>query len=983
MKYIVYLVSLLLLALAGVYFYVSIDNQAKNDSIERLYFQEKTLCMQAVNGIEEYFKYYKQLLVFLAHNESIARNTPDGQQLIRDLYQAQSETILSITRVDSNKKIIYTYPEEKSIGKDVSAQSHIKLIFTTQRPVLSNVFKSVQGFETIALHVPVFDNGEFHGSLAVLFSFSKISKKYIEKIVIGKSGYAVMINQDGLQLYSPIVENLGKSVYELMLGNKPIAIMTDRMRAGEEGKFSYVLGPDGVTGVKKHAYFAPIHIENAVWSVCVTAPEEEAFYHISELRNRLSLLLLLILTGVIASVVLLVRRLISHRREEMRKAADAIINKVQKENERALALLGAAITEAPAGIVVVDAETLSVLVCNRAAIETFSFNRESALGVDYDTFTANVTIMNPATLAVVSNEERSIIKAITRGDVFINQEFIIWHKDNTLNWVTANISPVRDGEGNIIAGIVLLSDITMKKKDEESIRLSEIRFRTLFNSAKDSISIIKDSVYYDCNTSTEAIFGLSREEFLGKNPTDFSPELQADGEKSLYLMNKYFDKVMNGTPQFFEWVHKRKDGSEFNTEVSLSRMEYSGEYLMIAIVRDVTQRKLAEARSKELEEQLIQSQKIESLGRLAGGIAHDINNMLTPIIGYSEVLLNELPEDDKRRSRLQNIIKSVLSSRDMVRQLLAFARKQSLEFQTIDLNEVIEDFSRILKRTLRENVTIKYNYAQKLPKILADKGQIEQIIMNLCINAQDAMPEGGHLFIQTENISVDKDFELHGGAAIPPGNYVKVSITDTGKGIEKDIQDMVFEPFFTTKGLGRGTGLGLATVHGIVKQHGGHIRVYSDVGKGTSFKIYFSPIDVEVDAIDIPFMESDIARGNETLFVIEDDEQVRTMTVELLESIGYSVLSAENGAEALQIARDRGGEIALILSDVILPDTNGKMLYDEISQIIPNKKVIFMSGYTSDVISHFNYLDSGVNFIQKPFSLKDLAKKIRDVIENL
>ncbi len=981
MKYIIYLISLLGLASAGIYFFVSIDNQAKEDSIDRLYFQEKILCMQAANGLEEYFKYYKQLLVFLGQNEAIAKNTPDGRQLLKNLYKAQSETILSITRVDSNMRIVYTYPEENSIGKDVSLQPHIKLAFRTHEPVLSNIFMSVQGFKTVALHVPVFDNGKFCGTLAVLFSFSEVSKRYIEKIAIGKSGYAVLINQDGLQLYSPISENIGKSVYEMMLKNKPIAQMTDKMRAGEEGKYSYFLGPDGVNGEKKYAYFAPIRIENVVWSICVTAPEEEALKHIAELRNRLSFLLLLILGGIVISVVLLVRRIFAYRREEIRRSADAIIGKVQKENERALALLGAAITGSPTGIVVVDAETLGVLTCNRAAIETFSFNREQAVGVDYDTFTSNVTIMNPNTLSVVSNEERSIIKAIRRGEVFVNQEFIIWHKDNSLNWVSANVSPVRDTEGIIIAGIVLVSDITNKKKDEESIRQSENRFRILFDSIKDSISLIKDSVFYDCNISTGQIFKINKDEFVGHSPAHFSPEFQPSGESSENLIHKYFDAVSKGEPQNFEWLHTRKNGEEFYAEVSLTRMEYSGEQMTISIVRDVTERKIQEARSKELEEQLIQAQKIESLGRLAGGIAHDINNMLTPIIGYSEVLLNELPEGDKRRSRLENIIKSVLSSRDMVRQLLAFARKQSLEFQTIDLSEVVEEFSRILKRTLRENISIKYKFQPGLRKILADKGQIEQIIMNLCINAQDAMPDGGHLFIQTENVSVEKDFELHGGVAIPSGDYVKVTVSDTGKGIEKEIQDKVFEPFFTTKGLGRGTGLGLATVHGIVNQHGGHIRVYSDLGKGTTFRIYFPAADHR-DTSNEASTESDtIPRGKETLLVIEDDEQVRTMTVDLLASIGYKVLSAENGQETIQIIRDRGDAIDLILSDVILPDTNGKTLYDEISTIVPDKKVIFMSGYTTDVISHFNYLDADVNFIQKPFSLKDLAKKIRNVID--
>jgi PAS domain S-box-containing protein len=398
--------------------------------------------------------------------------------------------------------------------------------------------------------------------------------------------------------------------------------------------------------------------------------------------------------------------------------------------------------------------------------------------------------------------------------------------------------------------------------------------------------------------------------------------------------------------------------------------------------RFITERKEAEADRIRLEEQLRQALKLESIGHLAGGVAHDFNNMLTPIVGYAEMLQFQLSKDHPYQDTLQQIVRAAMRARDLTRQLLAFARKQTLAMKVLNLNEVILNFEKMLRRTVRENVSISLNLREDLGWFMGDEGQIEQIILNLAVNAQDAMPDGGKLILETSEV------ELEGGSSdgvddVRPGRYVMMSISDTGSGMDKDTLSKIFDPFFTTKGLGRGTGLGLSTVYGIVRQHGGHIHVYSEPGHGTTFRIYFPRTEQVSLTPQLPESSLVPVQGKETILLVEDEEQVRAVALEILRQYGYTVLPASDGDDALEVAANFDAPIHLVVTDIIMPTMNGRELFTKLSLSRPGLKSLFMSGYSEDVIAHHGVLEAGVNFIQKPFSLHAFASRVRQVLDQV
>ncbi len=430
----------------------------------------------------------------------------------------------------------------------------------------------------------------------------------------------------------------------------------------------------------------------------------------------------------------------------------------------------------------------------------------------------------------------------------------------------------------------------------------------------------------------------------------------------------------------FETRHRRKDGTLIDVEISCSYMPHGGGRLFV-FIRDVTERKQAEEEKAQLQRQFHQSQKLESIGRLAGGVAHDLNNLLSPILGYSEMLLKDADEASDSKKPLAHIVKAGESARALVRQLLAFSRKQMLESKPMDLNALINDFKELLNRTIRENISVQWDLAASLPPIKGDAGQIEQVVMNLAVNAQDAMPDGGKLWIATQEVTLDENYASQ-REGVTPGPYVLLTISDTGEGMSGKTLAKLFEPFFTTKEKDMGTGLGLSTSYGIVKQHGGNIWAYSEPGLGATFKVYL-PVFQKSRQAGEPAPKNATTNelnGSETVLLAEDEEMVRDLVSSMLEQQGCRVLAAKDGKDALDMLNDRKKPVDLLLTDVIMPDMNGKELYEAVSRRCPGLKVIYMSGYTENVVAYHGVLDPDVHFIQKPFSIKDLTAKIREVL---
>ena len=420
-----------------------------------------------------------------------------------------------------------------------------------------------------------------------------------------------------------------------------------------------------------------------------------------------------------------------------------------------------------------------------------------------------------------------------------------------------------------------------------------------------------------------------------------------------------------------------KDGTEKIINFIPVQLE-TGENLIAC--EDITELKRAEEEKAVLHEQLRQSQKVEAIGRLAGGIAHDFNNLLTVIKGYSQLSSFELKEGDPLRVNIDEIQNAAERAASLTRQLLAFSRRQVMEMKVLDLNTLLRDLEKMLRRVIGEDIEMVIQLAEDLGRVRADVGQIEQVIMNLAVNAKDAMPSGGKLTIETANVELDESY-ARSHVDVRHGHYVMFSVSDTGVGMTPEVRERIFEPFFTTKEMGKGTGLGLSTTYGIVKQSEGHIWVYSVQGKGTTFKIYLPRVNEPLEEIRKDVLKEELPRGNETILIVEDEEDVRKLAGKILEKQGYRILESFNGDDALVACERRKSPIHLMLADIIMPGMSGSELAKLLKPLYPEIKILYMSGYTDNAVVRHGVLEKGVNYIQKPFTMEGLARKVREVLD--
>jgi PAS domain S-box-containing protein len=804
---------------------LAVHEEVKEEAVRLMNARQFIHARQAASGITGYFRQFIRLQEFVSQRRGIIMMDESGRRTIDDFQQRFADEVKGVTRVDTGGRILYTYPDRQAIGRDISSQEHFQRILKTRRPVLSDVFEAVQGFRTIAIHTPIFDRGAFVGSLAVLFSFDAIARRYVENIRVGEGGFAWLVSAQGVQLAGPDHDGTGRWFRESAGDAAAFQAMVDAMLAGREGTAVYpVTRRNGKTcePFYRHAVYLPIPLGDSFWSIVVATPEEEILAPSGGLRTRLGFISILFLAICVIVVFLAVRARVMRLEQQKRE---------------------------------------------------------------------------------------TVVQALAE---------------------------------------------------------SEDTFRRIFNGSADAILLLRAGQICECNDAALSLLGARRDEVLGAALTDFAPERQPEGRGSGELIAERLAGLGGNGQGRFEWTALRRSGGTICVEMSICMIVVGGMDLLHMTWRDISERKRAEAERGHLQDELYRVQRMESIGRLAGGVAHDFNNMLSVIRGRVELVLGSIGDEDPRRADLEEACQAAERSEKLTRQLLAFARRQPITPHLTDLNGVVDSTLQLLRRLIGENVVIEWIPGDGLWTVRVDQDQFEQVLTNLALNARDA--GASRIVLASSNRE---------GAL--PG--VELVITDDGEGIAPEVREHLFEPFFTTKQEGRGTGLGLATVHGIVSQNGGEIRVRSVPGEGASFTIFLPRAQGTPEAATAAAHPAVMPRGTETILLVEDETMVLELNRIQLERLGYRVLAVATPGEALCLIEDRTEHVDLLLSDVIMPEMNGWKLSQRLLVHNPRLACLFVSGYTADVIGTQGVMPEDVHFLQKPFTIAELAEKVRFVLD--
>ncbi|MGC2450150.1 MAG: response regulator [Candidatus Sulfotelmatobacter sp.] len=610
----------------------------------------------------------------------------------------------------------------------------------------------------------------------------------------------------------------------------------------------------------------------------------------------------------------------------------------------------------PHPMLIFDSTSLEILEVNEAAVLHYGYSRSEFLGM---------TILD-----ICPAEDIPVVQDSVISGAAGRYEAGRWRhrkKDGTLIEVETTSHALSFYRQQAV--LAQARDITERLQNEERLQQSEERFSKAFRSSPLPITISTraEGRYVDVNEAFLKMIGRPWEELVGHTVGELNvwafPE---DRNKMVEALDR------DGRVSALETAFNSRANGERRVQVSAELVQLNGIPCVLAITNDVTE-------AKHMEEQFRQAQKMEAVGRLAGGMAHDFNNMLGVVIGYCDLLKGRSSMDEAVKDASQ-VKKAAQRAATLTRQLLAFSRQQVLLPRVLNLNDVVKDISQMLLRVIAEDISLSFVPAASIGSVKADLGQIEQVLMNLVVNARDAMPQGGKIVIETANVELDETYS-NAHREVKPGPYVLLSVSDTGSGIDSINISRVFEPFFTTKPPGEGTGLGLSMVYGVVRQSGGYIWVYSEPGQGTTFKIYLPRIEEAAEPLPRPTAEIIFAKGSETVLLVEDEQNLREVTVELLESEGYRVLAAKDGPSAIAISQGHREMIHVLLTDIVLPNMSGTVLAGRIKEFRPGLKVLYMSGYTGNHMTHQGVLDPGSAFIQKPFTKHSLLSELRTVLD--
>jgi PAS domain S-box-containing protein len=894
-----------------------------------------------------------------------------------------------------------------------SVPDAVRQIFTTGRPIITDSFKGVlDGRLVISVHVPVFRNGQ------VVYDLGMITPA--DRFAIVLSQQHIPPGWTGVIFDSNQVIVARNRLAGQFVGQQPHSPLLQRLRDTAEGTVENINleGIPVVNGFSRSAtsgwtvsFGVPKTIMMAEiwrwlgWTIAVTA-----------LLSLIGMLLALLMArhiagsikGLIAPVLALGRgepvvvtqfeltefdeaaeslvkasqliqqRTAEHERAEAARRVADNLKQFNAELERSEAAARARATELAAILDAVPAVTQIAhdsecrrMTSNRAGYDLLRLpsGTNTSKSIPESERASNYRILRDG--RELAPDELPMQFAAATGREVRDCEYTIAFDDGSSRNIFGNVVPLLDDAGRVRGAVGAYIDITDRKQAELALTESQERLRTIVELAPDGIFVVSDQgQVLEVNQAACKQLGYTRSQLLQLKIFDvISPRFAQRVAARLRGL------VPSGS---YESAHVRADGVEIPVELSVTKIVFRGQPAFLGIARDASERKRAEEQREKLEQQLRQAQKMEAVGRLAGGVAHDFNNLLMVIQSYTELLQSRLPAHDPLQKNTQEIMKAAERAASLTRQMLAFSRKQILSPVVLDLNAVIGEAAKMIKRLIGADIDFRVSAAGSLWAIKADSDQIVQVLMNLCVNARDAMPQGGTLTIATGDATVKKG-DVIGRPYVPPGDYVRLSVTDTGTGMSKEIQAHIFDPFFTTKEVSKGTGLGLATVYGIVKQSGGYVWFDSEVGQGTCFTIYLPRVK-ETVAAEMPAKCEDRPHGRETLLVTEDEEALRESICGYLRGLGYTVLAASSGREALSVANEHEGYIDLLITDLVMPKMGGRELSQTLGSLRPGMKTICMSGYSDDAVLRHGIHELGAIFLQKPFSLGTLARKVRDTL---
>ena len=938
-----FLVLVTAIALAVLFYlpYTSVQEKTINSFNQG----QMMLANQAIKGIRLFFDTYDKALRYFSTQPSIINLDDSGRLLMQDFYTIHSLEIAAITRIDAHGRILYTVPEIKGlVGRDVSSQRHNRAMMEKHQPQVSDVFTSVQGFESIAFSYPVFQGTRYAGAITFLFPFAQLAGKYLKTIDVGVNGMTLLLSRQGVCLYCSDRRHVGRKVDEIFAHSPGLRDLSRRMLSRGRGSLSFTLARKNREGsaveMTEYAVFAPVDLPgNTFWSIAIASPEDVVLATMTDFRDQWILVTSVVLIIVLALSFFLTRALAASAQEKQRKH-------VEDQLRRLLEYL-------PAGIVVWDQEATMIYI-NHAVLELLDEgNPEKILGRKTFDF------IHPEFREDVRKRYETLLEG---GHVTPD---VIRLKTATGREKIVELDSVPFTFNRESCFISLLVDVEERYKAEETRR----RLVTAIEQARESIVITDNrGVIEYVNPAFTDVTGYSRDEVIG-----LTPRVIRSGEHDTDFYRTIWETITAGRVWQGRIVNRRKDGTLFTESATISPVRNTNGKIthFVAVKRDITH-------EVELEAQLRQAQKMEAIGTLAGGIAHDFNNILGAILGFTDMALLHCDPGSPLHENLTHIRKGGKRAADLVQQILTFSRMTTAEKEPVPVVPLVRESLKLLRASLPATIEIEQELDAAGMNVLANPVKIQQVVMNLCTNAFHAMRDKGGLL--TVTLSPVPAAECRRMLTSVKGDCVRLAVSDTGVGIDPETLERIFDPFFTTKGPGEGTGLGLSVVHGIVRDLGGTITVSSDPGEGTTFTVILPAVRKDLSPV-LANLNEPLPGGTEHILIVDDEADILETCKMMLQHLGYAVTLSSQPLEVVTLVREQRELFDLVITDQTMPRMTGSDLIGELLAIRPDLPIILCTGFSDKVNEEVARRAGARRLLMKPVELRKLARAIREVLD--